>query len=112
MIISVTSDQKSFKNVYFESGFNVVLADRTKDSTKKDSLKLGVVTYPSLAYGWKELPKTKTVLFKNATVFILSEKVNIKLLRTSLEPAKEPSLTLKKGFKSFTFPIGCSISRV
>lgn len=37
MIISVTSDQKSFKNVYFESGFNVVLADRTKDSTKKDT---------------------------------------------------------------------------
>lgn len=37
MIISVTSDQKSFKNVYFEPGFNVVLADRTKDSTKKDT---------------------------------------------------------------------------
>ncbi len=37
MIISVTSDQKSFKSVYFEPGFNVVLADRTKDSTKKDT---------------------------------------------------------------------------
>lgn len=37
MIISVTSDQESFKNVYFEPGFNVVLADRTKEATKKDT---------------------------------------------------------------------------
>ena len=40
-----------------------------RDTTKKDSLKLGVVTYPFMAYGWKEMPKQKTVLFKNATVW-------------------------------------------
>jgi len=40
-----------------------------KDTTKKDSLKLGAVTYPFMAYGWKEAPVQKTVLFKNATVW-------------------------------------------
>ncbi len=40
-----------------------------KDTLKKDSLKLGVVTYPLMAYGWKEMPKAKTVLVKNATVW-------------------------------------------
>ena len=37
MIRSVSANQKSFKTVHFEPGFNVVLADRTKDSTKKDT---------------------------------------------------------------------------
>jgi imidazolonepropionase-like amidohydrolase len=40
-----------------------------KDTTKKDSLKLGPLLYPNMAYGWKELPKQKTVLIKNATVW-------------------------------------------
>jgi imidazolonepropionase-like amidohydrolase len=40
-----------------------------KDTTKKDSLKLGTLLYPNMAYGWKELPKQKTVLIKNATVW-------------------------------------------
>ncbi len=37
MIHSVTANQPSFNTVRFEPGFNVVLADRTKESTKKDS---------------------------------------------------------------------------
>jgi imidazolonepropionase-like amidohydrolase len=40
-----------------------------RDTTKKDSLKLGSVSYPFMAYGWKEMPTQKTVLFKNATVW-------------------------------------------
>jgi imidazolonepropionase-like amidohydrolase len=40
-----------------------------RDTTKKDSLRYGVVTYPFMAYGWKEMPVQKTVLFKNATVW-------------------------------------------
>ena len=40
-----------------------------RDSSRKDSLKLGAVTYPFLAYGWKEAPTAKTVLIKNATVW-------------------------------------------
>jgi imidazolonepropionase-like amidohydrolase len=40
-----------------------------RDTTKKDTLKLGSVTYPFMAYGWKEMPPQKTVLFKNATVW-------------------------------------------
>jgi uncharacterized protein YydD (DUF2326 family) len=37
MIRSITCDQKSFRPVHFKPGFNIVLADRTKDSTRKDS---------------------------------------------------------------------------
>jgi len=37
MIHSITCDKASFKNVQFEPGFNVILAERTKESTKKDS---------------------------------------------------------------------------
>ncbi len=37
MIISVSSDKPTFRTVYFKPGFNVILAERTKESTKKDS---------------------------------------------------------------------------
>ncbi|MEW5848968.1 MAG: DUF2326 domain-containing protein [Myxococcota bacterium] len=37
MIESVTADRPSFRSVEFQPGFNVVLADRTKTSGKKDS---------------------------------------------------------------------------
>jgi uncharacterized protein YydD (DUF2326 family) len=37
MIISVTCDHSSFKDVHFQPGFNVVLADRTKESTIRDT---------------------------------------------------------------------------
>lgn len=37
MIHSITSDKDSFKKIEFKSGFNVILAERTKESTKKDS---------------------------------------------------------------------------
>jgi uncharacterized protein YydD (DUF2326 family) len=37
MIRRVSSSLPSFKEITFTSGFNIVLADRTKDSTKKDT---------------------------------------------------------------------------
>lgn len=37
MIHSVMSDNQAFKRIDFQKGFNVILAERTKDSTKKDS---------------------------------------------------------------------------
>ena len=37
MIHSVRCDKPSFKNIEFKPGFNVILAERTKESTKKDS---------------------------------------------------------------------------
>ena len=37
MIKAVRCDQKSFKTVLFDSGFNIVLAERTKNSSQKDS---------------------------------------------------------------------------
>ena len=37
MIKAVRCDQPSFKEIKFKKGFNVVLAERTEDSTDKDS---------------------------------------------------------------------------
>lgn len=37
MIYSIKSDKPSFKNIELKPGFNVILAERTKESTKKDS---------------------------------------------------------------------------
>ena len=37
MIHSVKCDKPSFKDIEFQAGFNVILAERTKESTKKDS---------------------------------------------------------------------------
>ncbi|MFC1834498.1 hypothetical protein ACFL2Q_07165 [Thermodesulfobacteriota bacterium] len=37
MIHRVSADKDSFKTVTFEPGMNVILAERTKESTKKDS---------------------------------------------------------------------------
>ena len=37
MILAVRSNMPSFKKVEFQPGFNVVLADRTKESTRRDS---------------------------------------------------------------------------
>mgnify|MGYP006310457889 CR=1 FL=1 len=37
MIYSVKSDKPSFRTIEFQPGFNVVLAERTKESTIKDS---------------------------------------------------------------------------
>src|SRR5690349_17177517 len=36
-IVAVRADQPTFREVGFTPGFNIVLAERTKESTKKDS---------------------------------------------------------------------------
>ena len=52
--------------VKFDSAF---VQQAKRDTSKKDSLKLGTLVYPNMAYGWKELPNAKRVLIKNATVW-------------------------------------------
>ncbi len=36
---------------------------------KKEAITMGALTYPNMAYGYKELPKQETLLIKNATVW-------------------------------------------
>lgn len=46
--------------------------DKEKDDDEDDDVKVKKVipvTYPNMAYGFKELPKQETLLFKNATVW-------------------------------------------
>ena len=37
MIVAIRSNKASFKDVYLQPGFNIILADRTKDSDRQDS---------------------------------------------------------------------------
>jgi uncharacterized protein YydD (DUF2326 family) len=37
MIRKVSANQSSFRTVEFNPGFNIVIAERTKESTRKDS---------------------------------------------------------------------------
>ncbi|MDB9721031.1 amidohydrolase family protein [Winogradskyella sp.] len=43
--------------------------DKTKEDAAKDTPFMSPITYPNLAYGFTEKPKTETLLFKNATVW-------------------------------------------
>jgi imidazolonepropionase-like amidohydrolase len=47
---------------------SVYVPEVKKDSAQTKSA-MGTLTFPNSAYGWSELPKQKTVLFKNATVW-------------------------------------------
>ncbi len=76
--VSSSSDNLSGK-VYFDNGneANIVAVKAPKEETeaKKGGAKAGPspkvmpVTYPNGAYGFTELPKQETLLFKNATVW-------------------------------------------
>ncbi len=50
----------------FDSAY---IAPAKIDSSAKDKKPLGEVWYPQVGYGWKEIPKQKNVLIKNATVW-------------------------------------------
>lgn len=48
----------------------VAAFEPVKKEKKKEVLPIiGTVTYPNMAYGWKEKPKSEIVLFKNATIW-------------------------------------------
>jgi imidazolonepropionase-like amidohydrolase len=53
----------AIKNVKKES------TEKKKEATNKKEIKVMPVTYPNGAYGFTELPKQETILFKNATVW-------------------------------------------
>ena len=48
-----------------------------KDSTDKKRPDPGSITYPLMAYGWKEFPKTENILIKGATVWTLENEGKI-----------------------------------
>lgn len=62
-----------------ESSFIATKSKDTKEDPKKDDKEETIfpnvaVSYPNMAYGFKELPKQQNVLFKNATVWTNTEK--------------------------------------
>ncbi len=48
---------------------SLITLTEKKDTTAKPLKDIGKISYPNMAYGWKELPKAGTVLIINATVW-------------------------------------------
>ena len=66
--------QGQFPNGRWFDWVAVRQGEPTEDSPKGEGKKeaapeVGAITYPLIAYGWKELPEAETVLIKNATVW-------------------------------------------
>ena len=54
----------------WSANFDSLTVEKIKsDSSSKDSVRRGDVLFPNMAFGWKDLPKSGTVLFKNATIW-------------------------------------------
>lgn len=74
------------------------------DSIKKESPK-GVVYFPNMAYGWKELPKAKTYLITNATVWTNEKDGILKNTDVLIENGK-----IKQIGKNLVAPAGCEVT--
>lgn len=73
------------------------------DSAKKESPK-GVVFFPNMAYGWKELPKAKTYLITNATVWTNEQDGILKNTDVLFSEGK-----IKQIGKNIAPPGGCDV---
>ncbi len=74
------------------------------DSSKKVSPN-GVVYFPNMSYGWKELPKAKTYLITNATVWTNEKDGILKNTDVLIENGK-----IKLIGKNITPPTGCEVT--
>ena len=52
-----------------EDGDDGISEEKDKDKKDMEMTKMSPVTYPNMAYGFTEMPKQETLLFKNATVW-------------------------------------------
>lgn len=59
----------SFYAQYLKNDNNGKSSKKDKDNKKAEEIKVLPVTYPNKAYGFEELPKKESILFKNATVW-------------------------------------------
>ena len=96
MIKAIRSDHPSFKKIKFKEGFNIILADRTKESSKKDSRNgLGKTTLIEIIHFClgSSLKKDSTLKRKELEnwTFILDLILNNKefsIYRNTLNPSK------------------------
>lgn len=103
MIRSITCDQKSFETVHFTPGFNVVLADRTQESTRKDSRNgLGKSTLIEIIHFGlgSELRKGESVLVEplKGWTFTIELELNKSIVTVSRNTATPKTVTLEGHF--------------
>ncbi|MEX1201634.1 MAG: amidohydrolase family protein [Ferruginibacter sp.] len=59
----------SGNSLYWTAIYNSAIATKTDSAKKKNTPILGKLSYPNMSFGWEEMPKTETILLKNATVW-------------------------------------------
>ncbi len=55
--------------LWWTATYNNDIAAKPDSARKKKDLSIGKLTYPNMSFGWEEMPKAETLLFKNATVW-------------------------------------------
>lgn len=68
-----TGEDSAGTKLFWSAQFDKVSIAKTDSTKKKETPKLGKLTYPLNAYGWEEMPKQENILIRNATVWT-SEK--------------------------------------
>ncbi|MFZ4768834.1 MAG: amidohydrolase family protein [Ferruginibacter sp.] len=66
---SGTGTDSSGNALWWTAGFNNDIAAKADSTRKKSAPTMGKLTYPNMSFGWDEMPKQETILFKNATVW-------------------------------------------
>ncbi len=62
--------------------------EKEDNAVKRDSSVTAAVTFPNMAYGWKEQPRQNTVVFKNATVWTNTDQGILKNADVIIEKGK------------------------
>ena len=66
---SGTGTDSSGNALWWTASYNNDIAAKIDSTRKKSAPTMGKLTYPNMSFGWEEMPKQETILFKNATVW-------------------------------------------
>ncbi len=66
---SGTGTDSAGNALWFTAAFTNDIAAKADSARKKTTPVMGKLTYPNMSFGWEEMPKTETLLLKNATVW-------------------------------------------
>ena len=64
-----TGTDSSGNALWWTAAFTKDITAKTDSSRKKTIPSAGKLTYPNMAYGWEEMPKTETILIKNVSAW-------------------------------------------
>ncbi len=66
---SGTGVDSAGNNLWWTANYTTDIAAKADSSKKKTAPTMGRLTFPNMSFGFEEMPKPETILFKNATVW-------------------------------------------